>query len=416
MIQEYFQYRGTKRKKLLNLLFSKYRLDENKLYSQRKQLTLFKKLIYHYFIYNDEINLSKLAKFYFKNKSYYFSSIEEQSLLSIVLRWETDVGISLINKINRESNINGKLITWECEGKIYTIRDWNNLHNEILYWALYNEDTYFHVAYDSEFFVENYLCLDYIYLNIKAFNQLRNIENVTLNYATITSNNSAIIWPRKARVIFNKLFFKNITIANLNFEECVYVGAIYLNNSQLYKGSLISPTDKKNNIEVFFNKPSTLELLKTIFSNKYLFQDITINEGTYLKSKELFDYYNWYEYYVFNFRNKNKISRIIDLIFTKYYTSISHLLLTSLFFIFFYAVLMYILNLNGEYFAFKDGIKKDFLSYLYMSLTNFTTLGFGEIYAKHWFSYLIIGIEVITGYFMLAMLVSIAAKREMKYS
>lgn len=416
MIKEFFQYKGISRGKLLTLVLEKYHLSPDlDIYSQKSQIALFEDLIYNYFIFNTDIDLKKLAKYYFTNKDYFYSSIANQSLLSIVLRWETEIGIALLKEIDNNRTINGKTLAWNNNTTVYDLNKWNRLYPEITFLMITNQIYFMDLS--SEDYIENYLNLDHIPFNHLAVNHFNKFENLSLNNAKI-SNTSTLLWPEISHIVFDTISIEHSMIMGINFKNAMYAKTILLKKSTLFQGTLISPRDSINNINLHFKRPSLLELFKSFFTkNKYiLFIDLELAQGTSIQSKELYDYYNWYTYYVVNKRGKNRLLSLFDLILTKYYTSISMVLFWSIIFIILYASIMYWLDQHDTYFTFKEGIKKDFQTYLFMSMTNFTTLGFGEIVANHWLSYLIVGIEVLTGYYMLAMLVAIASKNQMKYS
>ena len=81
-------------------LLNKYHIQTTPdTFNNKSQLDLFKDLIYHYFIHNSDIDLKKLAKFYFQHKDNYSYNSSEQGLLAIVLRWETDVGLAFFDLV-----------------------------------------------------------------------------------------------------------------------------------------------------------------------------------------------------------------------------------------------------------------------------------------------------------------------------
>ncbi|NCB48891.1 MAG: two pore domain potassium channel family protein [Clostridia bacterium] len=416
MLRDIFDYKGESRFKLLKLALNKYHIQTTlDTFNNKSQLDLFKDLIYHYFIHNSDIDLKKLAEFYFQNKDNYSYNSSEQGLLAIVLRWETDVGLALIEEIKKHRNIDGKQLNWSSNGLTYNLKKWHYLHKEILSYMLNQKFIYENlITIDS--LIEDYLNLDFIPLHKLAANHFEELKNLSLDNASIQV--SMFICPDLSNIVFHTLHIHNSLILGLDLQNATYAKNIILNNSRLFKGSLISPTDKQNNINLIFKKPNIFELLKSLAYAKkaLLFQELELLPGTTLESKELYDYYNWYIYYVVNNRKRSKLTSFFDLVMSKYYTSFFYVFLWSVIFIVGYATAMYFLNHIGNFFTFKEGIKDDFPTYLFMSLTNFTTLGFGEIVPSHWFSYIVVTMEVFTGYYMLAMLVAIVAKREMKYS
>jgi hypothetical protein len=56
-------------------------------------------------------------------------------------------------------------------------------------------------------------------------------------------------------------------------------------------------------------------------------------------------------------------------------------------------------------------VKPEWLQYLYFSAVAFTTLGFGDITPKCWWSEVLVIIEVILGYVFLGLIVTIIARR-----
>ncbi|ACZ12536.1 hypothetical protein [Sulfurospirillum deleyianum] len=120
MLRDIFDYKGESRFKLLKLILNKYHIQTTlDTFNNKSQLDLFKDLIYHYFIHNSDIDLKKLAEFYFQNKDNYSYNSSEQGLLAIVLRWETDVGLALIEEIKKHRNIDGKQLNWSSNGLTY---------------------------------------------------------------------------------------------------------------------------------------------------------------------------------------------------------------------------------------------------------------------------------------------------------
>ncbi|MBU1216934.1 potassium channel family protein [bacterium] len=417
MLKEIYQYKGFFRKKLFNLLSSKYYINHIPglfLVNKKSQVDLFKELIYHYSIYHNDLDLKKLAAFYFANEDYYYNDLVHlKSLLSIVLRWETDVGIALIEEIKNNRIIDGQMLNWKCNNIDYSLKIWNRLFTGITYSMV--ADHYYYGELPAESYIDYYLNLDFIPLINMPANSFSQLRNISLNNAQI--NSSMFIWPEVSNLVFNTLYIQQSVIVNLNIENALYANTIVLHKSTLVDSSLIAPRDKHNNINLEFNKINTIDLLKSILNNKILlFKNLKLTQGTSIKSKELYDYYNWYTHYVNNERGKNKLTRVIEVLSTKYYTSITNLLAFSLLVIVLYGALMHFADANINIFVFKEGTQKDFFVYLYMSMTNFTTLGFGEVVASHWLSYLIVTAEVITGYIMLAFLVAIAARQDMKYS
>ena len=420
VLSRFVEYKWTERKKLLKLLLSKYSInDDNKLIlSSKTQINLFNELIYHYFVCHQEISLKSLAEFYFINKDYYFKDQIEQSLLSVVLRWETDIGVALIKEvIENNRTVDGKKLTWIVENKTFNLHKWHSLYSEVISYILQKELA-FRDLYNFDY-IDNYLNLDFIPFQKLAGNNWNTLENLSLNNAKICE--SFLIFPDVEKIVFDKLHIYKSRIMGINFKNAVYANNIILEESSLIQSSLISPRDQKNNIDINFKKLGFCTLVKSFFTKskkKILFEDLELTSGTSIKSKELYDYYNWYSYYVKNDRKKNRLSSFADLLITKYYTSVWNILISTILFIFLYALAMYLLDglAQGLYFKFNEPIKREFLSFLYLSMTNFTTLGFGEVIAIHWSSYLIVALEVFTGYYMLAMLVAVASKREMKYS
>lgn len=409
-----FQYKGIARDRLLTLVLKKYHLlEENILLSNLSQIKLFEQLIYFYAIYNNEIDLKKLSEFYFLNKDYYFPNKQEQTYISIVLRWETEVGNKLIEKIKQLRNINGKQITWEYNDEEYNLSKWNSLfdsHRYMSFISMFN----FKNPNLSEY-TENYLNLDFISLNKLAANQFYELENLSLNNIKICK--SYFVWPKISNVIMKTLCLKESAVLGIDFQNIKFINKISLKQSNLVQGSLILPDDPQNNVKVSFKKPSLLGLIKDIFSKKeLLFQDLTLTSGHTLDSKELYEFYNWYTYYVVNIRGYNKFSSLLELIFTRYFSSYMYIFLSSIFVIIIFAFTMYLSNKNNTIFFLSDKIhNNDFFAYLYFSLANFTTLGFGEIVPLQKISYFIVSTEVFIGYVMLGLFLAIVSKRHLKY-
>jgi uncharacterized protein YjbI with pentapeptide repeats len=230
--------------------------------------------------------------------------------------------------------------------------------------------------------------------------------------------------------------FSNSRLQNVTFNNCI-MGNILFNNSHLIieltgetriSGSnvtgaytIIEGLNNKSLLEpLIYNEVSYLWLIRSYFSSKF-FQDskkqshthfyLDLTEVSLPATKPFREYIFWYRFVtgkIANFKTLSpsaKLSFSLSLILTKCLSSYLVVSVTVLVINLFFALIFFFNNESFEH------LTKDFIHCLYYSIVTFTTLGYGDIFPNKPWSRIIIMLEVILGYFFLAIYVLIIGNK-----